>query len=183
MRLKRYNVLAIIFLLALSGFLSATAIGISPGDVTINTKQGETACANFTLIGNNKSLFLGEIKWSSKESRDIRDYNLTSEIAGINVTFEKSANEGKHVLCVSSEKQGIYSGVLMYRMEDSDYGVAMWVNVNIERNANFIQKLNINGEDVKENRFSAGNIVICIGLIAILAAIIFFAFRKKKELA
>jgi hypothetical protein len=123
----------ILFFILLIPFSSSMEVGVSPGVLVLEANQNELVCKNFSLIGQDEIVFLGDLFWSKVESRNINDYKLKSEDMGIEGVYPKNASPGKNIFCIKSKKEGNYHGVLKYKIENTNYGFLMWLDVNIEK--------------------------------------------------
>jgi hypothetical protein len=111
-------------------FLNAIELGISPEEIRVDAKVEELGCSNFSLFGNVN--FLGEVKWSKIETKDLREYILSSEDLDIAINFPDKAKEGKHEICFTGKREGNYYGVLLYKAEGTGYGIGTWIKLNLK---------------------------------------------------
>ena len=74
------------------------------------------------------------MKWSEKESTDLNDYNKQEKIIA---NFSKIAVIGKNEICFTSEKEGLYYGVLLYKLKNSNFGIGTWIKLKVDK-PNFI---------------------------------------------
>ena len=156
----------------------ADSIGISPGTINISSVNRETSCRNFSLIGPAGEAFSGEIKWSNLDSSNIQDYILSSEPLGINASFPEHAVPGRHTLCISSERSGNYSGLLMYKLENSSYGIIARIEFR-SSGKNIIRSLALSTGKVAEE-IPAG-LKVWAGTSAILAIAFVFLIVKTRR--
>ena len=167
-----------LFLIIISiSFCSAVDIGISPGTIKLFEKQNEVVCANFTIIGGNENFFNGNIKWSNENSRKINDYATSSEKLKINATIPSGIKSGKYQICVSSSKGGDYYGALMYRLNNSSYGIGAWIELKVEGGDSIQNILSLTGESVKEIKIQK----IFLFSPILLLIILFLLLKKLKS--
>ncbi len=166
-----------LFLIIISiSFCSAVDVGISPGAIKLSEKQNEMLCANFTIIGENENIFNGNIKWSNENSRKINDYIIPSEKLKINAAIPSGIKAGPHQICISSSRGGDYYGALMYKLNNSSYGIGTWIELKVEGGDSIQNVLSLTGESVK------GTEIQKVFLFSpILFLIILFILLKKLK--
>ena len=166
-----------LFLIIISiSFCSAMYIGISPGTIKLSEKQNEVVCANFTILGGNENFFNGNIKWSNENSRKINDYTTSSEKLKINATIPSGIKSGQYKICISSSKGGNYYGALMYKLNNSSYGIGTWIELKVE-NGDSIQNISsLTGDSIR-----GINIQKVFLFSPILLLIILFLLLKKLK--
>jgi hypothetical protein len=158
-------------------FCSAVDFGISPGIIKFSEKQNEINCQNFTIIGGDKDIFNGDVKWSNENSKDISDYNLFSKELNINVTLPSGIKAGQYQVCISSEKSGNYYGALMYKLNNSSYGIGTWIELKVEGNNPIQNILSLTGSTIKEMSYQKAFLFTPILFFIIL----FFLLVKLKR--
>jgi len=174
------NRIILIFLLSLFislSFCSALDFGISPGIIKLSEKQNEIQCQNFTIIGGNEDIFNGDIKWSNENSKDISDYKLSPKELNINSTIPSGIKAGKYQICISSEKAGNYYGALMYKINNSSYGIGTWIELKVEGNNPLQNILSLTGNTIKEISYQK----IFLFTPILLLAVLIFLLRKLKR--
>lgn len=172
------SVSVFILLIFLLPFCSAVTLGISPEKIDFSADENQKICCNFSVIGNNGGIFLGEIKWSKIDSGNIYDYNLSSESLGINASFPQEAAPGKYQLCLISKQSGNYYGILRYKLENSSYGVGTWIELHVSNN-NFVKNLlSVTGNAIGGSLSVAG--IWASSVVLLLAFLILLIIRTKK---
>ncbi|VVB83411.1 Uncharacterised protein [uncultured archaeon] len=162
-----------ILIIFLISFCSAVDFGISPGTIKISEKINEVVCKNFTLIGEGNNIFNGEIKWSNENSRNILDYKISSDKLKINIEIPSGIKAGTYQICISAEKGGDYYGALMYKLNNSSYGIGTWIELNAE-SGNFFS---MTGSAI--NNFDYGKIFLFSPILLLI--ILFLLLRKLKR--
>lgn len=143
--------ISLLFFILLLSFCSALTLGISPEKIKLSGEINKEICGNFSIIGNENSLFLGEVRWSMENSKDINRYVVSSQEIKINAFFPKEASSGKYQICLSSEKAEEYYGILMYKLKDSSYGIGTWIELNIKQEKSVQNILLVTGKIIHSN--------------------------------
>lgn len=177
MKNKIYFIFLLSIFISLS-FCSALNFGISPGIIKFSEKQNEVSCQNFTIIGENANVFNGNIKWNDKDSKDISDYTLSSEKLNINATIPSEIKSGKYQICISSEKAGNYYGALMYKLNNSSYGIGTWIELKVEGDNPIQNILSLTGDTIKEIPYQKAFLFTPILFLIIL---IFLLVKLKRK--
>ncbi|MDE1848993.1 MAG: hypothetical protein KGH55_03095 [Nanoarchaeota archaeon] len=177
-----YPVFAI--LIFLFSFLpcSAASIGISPEKLHFSAERDSMSCQNFSLFGNEGETLYGKVGWSKTLSNNLGKYNLTSESLGISASFPETTVSGRHQICIVSKQSGTYYGALLYRLENSSYGIGTWILLDVS-DPNPIKKvLSLTGSAVKRG-LSADKIWISsvFLLTLLLVLLVIKAWRRKKD--
>lgn len=175
------KLIALISLLTLFAgyFVSSASIGISPGDISFSGSTNRQICSNFSVIGDGT--FKGEIKWSAKNSKNIIDYNLTSKNLQINDSFPIETIRGNYKICLSARKAGNYHGAILYKLENSSYGIGSWIELDIKDN-NPVKKilpLELEGSAIK-NTGHFKNTLWELLLIPFFGMIVFLIIKIRK---
>jgi hypothetical protein len=166
----------IVLIISLS-FCSALDFGISPGIIKLSEKPNEIVCKNFTIIGGNEDIFNGNIKWSNTNSKDISDYKISSKELNINSTIPSEIKAGKYQICISSEKAGSYYGALMYKINNSSYGIGTWIELKVEGNNPIQNIISLTGSTIKGIDTKKAFLFTPILLLVVLI----FLLRKLKR--
>jgi hypothetical protein len=161
----------------LVSFFSAVDFGISPGIIKFSEKQNEMNCKNFTIIGGSENIFNGNVKWSNKNSKDISDYKLSSEELSINTTIPSGIKAGQYQICISSGRAGNYYGALMYKLDNSSYGIGNWIELKVEGNNPIQNIISLTGRTIKEINYQKAFLFTPILLLVVL----FFLLKKLKR--
>jgi hypothetical protein len=169
----------IFLLLILFPLCSAADFGISPGIIKFSEKQNEVQCQNFTIIGGNWDVFNGNVKWSSTNSKDISDYKLSSNELKINATIPSGIQAGQHQVCISSEKAGNYYGALMYKLNNSSYGIGTWIELKVEGENPIQNILSLTGNTIKG--ISLQKIFLFTPILFLIVLILLLRKLKKKN--
>jgi hypothetical protein len=116
--------------------VSATNLGISPGNLEFNGSINEKICRNITIKTDTNGTLIGEVRWleGDIEKRDIKEYKKDS-IDGINIDLPKMISNISGIqnieVCIISKNPGIYYGSIIYKTQDSYAGVGSWIKVDI----------------------------------------------------
>jgi hypothetical protein len=186
----KFLLIFIVMLFFLS-FVSATKLGITPGNLIFNGSVNEKICSNLTLSTDYNGILIGESKWIEKaeKKRDIKDYNLNADDLNINIVFPESINISKNIMnvevCIISERSGKYNGAIVYRTADSYAGVGSWIEADIfGNNPNSdkgFEKISGASVGIVPKNISRANLILTISLIALLFIFIaLFVIYKKK---
>ncbi len=171
--MKKIFFFAFILIIFFLHFFSALTLGISPGTIKISEKTNEIVCRNFTLLGDDYRIFNGEIKWSNENSKNLIDYKISSDSLGIYPQIPSEIKSGTYPICISSKNSGNYYGALMYKLNNSSYGIGAWIELNV----NGEKFLSLTGKTTDE--ISYGKIFYFLPLLLIV--ILIFLLRKLKK--
>jgi len=170
------------FLILMIPCICSVNLGISPEKLEFSGSQNEIICNNFSITGDAPVLFEGYVRWSKSESKNLLDYNLISSDLKINVTIPELINPGEYQLCISSKNSGAYYGALLYKMQDSSYGIGTWVELKIRGNSADSKISFISGRIVQKiNQKQAGTILMPFLTAALLFFLILILKIKKKK--
>jgi hypothetical protein len=175
--MKKIFPLFILSLLISFSFYSALDFGISPGIIKLSEKPNEISCKNFTIIGEGEDIFNGDIKWSNANSKDISDYKISSKDLNLNTTIPSEIKTGQYQICISSEKAGNYYGALMYKLNNSSYGIGTWIELKVEGSNPIQNIISLTGNTIKEIPYQKVFLFTPIFLLIILI----FLLRKLKR--
>jgi len=162
-------------------FCSAVDFGISPGTIKLSIKQNEIVCENFTLIGNEENVFNGEVKWSRENSRNINQYNLPSEELKISAEIPLKIKAGEYQICVSAKNSGNYYGALMYKLDNSSYGIGTWIELEVKENNSIKTILSLTGNVINDTGIEKIFLFTPVLLIIILILLTRKLKQKKTE--
>jgi len=171
----------ILFLYISISFCSAVDFGISPGTIKLSEKPNEITCGNFTLIGEGNDIFNGDIKWSKENSRNINDYIITSEKLKINSEIPSKIKAGTYQICISAERGGNYYGALMYKLNNSSYGIGTWIELKVEGENSIQNILSLTGNAIKKTDLKKNIFIHPVLLIIILILLLRKLKRNKTE--
>ncbi len=185
------NILKIIFGISLIVFflqnISALSFGISPEKIEISGKINEEICGNFSLIGDENLIFVGEVKWAEENIKNILNYNISSQDIGITASYPQQTKQGKYTLCIKGNKEGEYYGALFYKIEGTSYGVGTWINVYLEREEPKLEKevkrvISLTGKVIGEKIGNSKEKIYLFQIIfLIFLLIVLFILSKKTK--
>jgi len=185
--------LTLFTILSLISLVSATKLGITPGNLIFNGSINEKICENITLSTDYRGSIIGESKWieSVKEKRNVVDYNLVAGDLNLMIDFPEQINISKNIwnipICITGKKSGKFNGAIIYKTTDSYAGVGSWIEVNIKNSGGSQYPAPITGffGGVDENKgvkntFSLISIVVSVMLLIMLSVLIIIS-RKMGE--
>jgi len=149
--------------------------------IKLSEKPNEITCGNFTIIGERNDIFNGDIKWSRENSRNINDYIITSEKLKINAELPLEIKAGTYQICISAESGGNYYGALMYKLNNSSYGIGTWIELNVEGENLIGDIVSLTGNAIKETDFKKIFLFTPILLVIILILLLRKLKRNKTE--
>jgi hypothetical protein len=175
-------------------FVTATNLGISPGNLIFNGSVNEKICKNLTINTDYRGGIIGESKWIDivKENRNIRDYNLNSIDLNLNIEFPERIDISKNIwnipVCITAKKPGKYNGAIIYKTVDSYAGVGSWIEVDINKNdsqpsdpdpiTGFFSGTPKNNE--MKNSLSLISIVVFIMLLIMLSVLLVISKKARR---
>ena len=112
---------------------SSLDFGISPEKIQIKGKINEDICSNFSLIGEENLVFTGEITWANEETKTLAEYTFSSEEKNLEAVYPEQTKKGEYTFCIKGSNEGNYSGALLYKIENTSYGVGTWISVYLEK--------------------------------------------------
>ena len=175
----------LVMLIFLINFVSANEIGISPAKIDFIGKVGDAICKEITLFTKDKEVLSGEDRWSAKDSKELKDYNLRADEFGIEIDYIKSIEfKGSQnvEVCIRGLESGFYYGALIYQVDSA--GVGMWIKVNISGDEN--KKTNpgivrLTGNVISDN--NSGMFVFAVGeviFLVIIFIVLVYIVRKRR---
>src|SRR3989338_2840684 len=131
---NKFIAVIILFLFILSlNFVASMSLGLQPSELNLNGMTGEKICSEINVTGNS-SLIVRD-RWSKENSRDITAYLNEDESFNIKTEYEKQifwGNNDKKAIefCATAKNPGIYYGALLFKAEDSNLGIGIWIILN-----------------------------------------------------
>ena len=168
----------IVFIIISISFAYSLEIGISPSDIYLEAEVNKFICRNFSLTGESGNIFIGDLKWSEKESKNLVDFNLPSEKEKIILTFPNITFSGNNSICFKAEKGGIYYGALLYRVQGSIFGIGAWIKLLVKDN-NF-DLIGMTGRVIKKEESVGFNLNLILVFIFLLLIFIFIFILNSK---
>ena len=166
-----------------SQLISSLEIGVNPAYINLETRIGEKICRNITIYANKEISIIIRDKWTDiKGSRNIRDYNLSSDDIEIKVTSQNkvlASSDKKAVwICFSGKEKGDFYGAVLFESENWSLTAGSWVNLNItyskKDNSNLLTGAGI--RIINGNNFLIPELIILSSEVIIL----FFLIRKMR---
>jgi hypothetical protein len=176
--MNRIFLITSICALFLISFSLALNFGVSPEKIEFLGKSNQMLCRNFSIFGDNQSVFQGNIRWSRNFSDSILDYNLTSSELKIDCNFPEVISPGKYEVCLSTKNIGIYNGILMYKLENSPYGIAIRIKLEINP-SNQISFLS--GKEIQEINATPLSFILILSSIILAAIFCILIFKLKQK--
>jgi hypothetical protein len=162
-------------------------------ELKLDGKTSEKICGKINVSAKNDLSI--SYKWAEDESRDLRDYLFVSEKRGIaEYPIEKRIVEGElstYTFCFSSENGGRYYGVILFKIENTSFGVGSWIKLRIisqEREGLVFNVLNggvINEklEILRSKEINYSNLMVfeLIFLIFVASFMLFLLAKKGRK--
>jgi hypothetical protein len=180
------KIIILLVLILELNFLSSQTIGINPTEVNIETVIGGEICKSLTLKATGE--IFAQDRWlkQGEKQKILSNYNLSSKDFDIEIKYNKifRINEKERLnFCITPKKAGEFQGVLLYKVEGTNFGVGIWINLKVlEKN-----KMSITGNTIKKNIFnfeekSLVGLGTCFILLSLTLAILLFKMKKKQEI-
>lgn len=183
--IKRSPLIFLLFFLEIT-LISSQTIGITPTEISIETFIGEEICKSLILKG--KGEIFAQDRWlkNGEKQRILSNYNLTSKEFDIEIKYNKifRIDEKERLnFCIKPNKAGEFQGVLLYRVEGTNFGVGIWIDLKVLDQKRTI----ITGNTIKENIFDFENksltgLLICFFLLLLTLLILLFKTKKNQEI-
>ncbi len=133
--MKRGMIFGIVFLVLVSSVYSVYSygLGISPTEINFEGNAGERICRNVDIFSKD---YLGQIdvkdKWAKGGAGKNADkYTLTRQELGIGLSYNERfnlENQSTQEICLASEGEGSFNGLLLFSAADSNIEVGVWIN-------------------------------------------------------
>ena len=190
-----FFMILMILVILFSPFISSLKVGISPPKIELSGKPEQELCKEITVYSDKKITLEAEDLWTLvRDSKNLKDYNLSSEELGITTKYDKeiSVNSNKKVkFCADTNKEDVYNGVLVYKSVENSAGVGIWIKLktgkeqfnveNVEDSQNSITGNVIKtGDNEIENKLSPLVFPFALCFLA-LGLGLFILIRKMKE--
>jgi hypothetical protein len=166
------------FFLFFLNFISSLQLGLSPSQVYLKGHVDEKICANFSLNSNRNINVIVKSKWSEKESKDIKDYNLSEKEFNIEIIkpervgiFGKKETE----ICFIGNKPGNFYSAILFESENGYASVGSWIFLDIEK-----KNFGITGNVIENLVNSEKSKFFLLALIP-EAVILFLLIKKLKS--
>jgi hypothetical protein len=134
-------IVAVIVLFLISS-VSATLILLHPPKLDFSGNSDKQLCQKYSVFSDYRGNLIGNLRWSKKESKNLKDYNLNSSDLGIKTDFPDkivSNNDKKDAnICITFKDGGKYYGALLYNAENSPAGVGIWIYADVKGSKNGI---------------------------------------------
>ncbi len=117
-------------LLLLIPYTSAYRISAEPTEIIINARPGEQACRDITLVSD--APVETETRWSATKSRQLIEYQYTSDEMGIQTNIPENIPEGNQQVrvCITTPDTHAYHGVMIFHGKDKSAGIGIWATIN-----------------------------------------------------
>ncbi|MFA5020101.1 MAG: hypothetical protein WC533_03295 [Candidatus Pacearchaeota archaeon] len=128
-------ILLFVLSLLLCAEVSCLKISVYPAHININGNKGERICQKIIVLSDSKIEVYAEDKWAIATSKGrLSDYNLSSSYLGITAIYPKqiSITKEKEIdFCIVSQKEGNYSGVLIFKSAEGYAGIGSLIQVEV----------------------------------------------------
>lgn len=172
-----------------SAFAHALELGATPAVLIF---EENNVCKNITLFSDRNGVVLsGKTLWSFEESKQLENYKLSPQLAGIEIRYPQSieleqGKENIQVCIMKDSKQKAY-GVLVYQSENGHVGIGVWLVSEGEQGEKKGSEL-VTGKIIDIHSASPSGLFLAILLfvLLLLLCILFlclhFEERKRKHL-
>ncbi len=108
---------------------------VSPAEIKFSGNTGEVLCGNIS-VGGVESFVVVEDRWAERgfDGRDFLSHDGDAGDLGLRLEYEREfvlSGEAKRLVCVRGESSGFYHGLLLFRGEEENSGVGVWVVVEL----------------------------------------------------
>jgi len=170
-----------------SSHVSAIEFGLSPSEINFQGKEGEKICKDIKIFStlDQMNIFVDD-KWNieADQIKNLDAYSTDSEELNIIISYEDEflLNFDKEIkICLKSEEEGKYYGVLLFNAIGSSLSIGVWLNADISKN---IQSSKITGLSIKDlSNLNPINVFLPITLFNLIALLmLFFVYYKRKKI-
>lgn len=173
------------FLIFISSLVSSQSLSISPTQIDFIGDINEEICNEITIKTSMEQNLIGEDRWAKKGEtrRKFLIHNLSSEKLSLTLNYNRiltSTNNTKIGICLEGKKEGIYHGLLLYRIDESSTGAGIWMNVSLINKNPFTKITGKIIEGTKQTSKINLAIILSIFLITIFVILV-FKLRKKPK--
>jgi hypothetical protein len=173
--------LVLISLIFSMSALGGITLGISPEKLEFSGNPNEVICDNFSISGDNSSLFEGSVLWSRSETKNILDYDINSSDLGIDSKFPKLTNAGEYQVCLQGKNSGDYHGALLYKVQDFSYGIGTWIELHVKGNSLFDKVNFISGKSVKDTNPVGMAFISSFALLSLTLIVLIIKLKERKR--
>ena len=173
----------LVMLIFLISFVSANEIGISPSKIDFIGKAGDVICNNIELTTKDKEVLSGEDRWSAKDSKELKDYNMRADSLGIEIDYIKTIEfkGSQDVEVCLRALAGTYYGALIYQVDSA--GVGIWIKINISDGGEKTKPgiVRLTGNAISDG--GSGMLVFAVGeviFLVVIFAVLIYIVRKRR---
>lgn len=154
LQLQRNRLLIFLIFLFFIKEVCAGSLGVSPPSLEFDFTMSGQKCYSVEVYADNFPVVI-EDYWSLQGSRDVKDYNLSSEEVGIIINYQNEIfvkEKKKTDICINVVNEGNYYGLLMFSSYRPNVGIGIWIKADY----------NGKGREIKDamgNILGTGNIV------------------------
>lgn len=175
----KYSII-FLYLIFFVGVISASEIRISPSQINFEGKTNYEICKKINLFTSENSLILGEDRWAEKGylERNFSEYKYPANYLDLEVIYLKQIyvhGEKNIEVCIRGKEEGVYNGILLFKVNKNPAGVGSWININLTKGENSLTKITgavIGNEDTN------GFLIILFLLLIVLLFLLVKSIKK-----
>lgn len=168
----------------------ATDLSIAPVELKLSGNTGQNICGQINIYSKNYSGFiLFQDRWAvvNFTNRILGAHNKTAENLGIYFRHENNfyIDDKKLIeVCMNAENSGVFHAALLFRQENSSFGIVSWMLLNITKNNVVREKETsiITGQVIKEENMVVGSYYFLIVEIVVLILLLLFLIKINIKL-
>lgn len=167
------------------GFVSSSKLIISPSEINFNITQNQKSCEQITIQVDKQSTLIGQDRWAEKgiAQRKFTIHTLSSKDLDLELNYpQKFETNGVSIInvCITAKDSGFYHGLLLYKIENNNAGVGVWLNVNVSNSEKFSIK-KITGNVINsQNNYSKIFLSMLIFYSTIILVLLLIKINKRK---
>jgi hypothetical protein len=173
---------ALLFVFLLLPLISAIQLTLRPPRLGIQAEPSSQICKNITVSSDKQMNVSVQDSWANFKSKDLNDYNLTSESLDLTVDYQKTffippGLEVPAEICFTAKRSGIFYGTVVFQSENSCASIGTWVELNISK-----ARFSLTGKFAEKLAKSKPALAGLSVLLLLQIAILFFLIRKFRRL-
>ncbi len=158
----------------------------SPEEIIFDCFVNEVVCKNISFYASENVDVKVEDRWASIDfmERNLVKHSLSVEDLDIEIDYLNEFNiDKKNIIevCVVGENVGLYHGVMLARVNESQTGIGIWLKINISKNSDLINLISSNVvKKINSNNFVNKHLSSLVGFLVLILVIQFFILLKRK---
>lgn len=165
------------FIIFLINTVLAEEIKVSPEQINFTGQINKEYCKNIEIYSS--SLILIEDRWAEKgfTNRDFIKHKFSSSDLNLEIKYKnKTFQTDSFEVCLKSKNSGVYHGLLLFRENNSNNGVGIWINSEFTSKDTQIVLIpkTLTKKVIQNTQFNSSFLLVILLLLILIIELIIF---------